>query len=240
MSISRRFLIASSLARLIQREKGGVRILEGYFPDHNGKTSCVQLLETSAFLTLKTQSTSGVTAERVEIPRSYAEALLDVVAGEVDIVRTTLAVDQREISVNRVIAPSRLDLISVEFENLAEAPAFSPLPWFGPEVTADRRFSLQAMAFAGPAEVLEVPCTDVALHSLIDTLEGRAKPVKQQPHSASQNPGPSRKSSAARTGAARPSAEVANTGAATHEQALLRELERAVHPQLGPPSLRTY
>jgi hypothetical protein len=33
MTILRQFIIAPSLARLIQKERGGERVLEGYFPD---------------------------------------------------------------------------------------------------------------------------------------------------------------------------------------------------------------
>jgi hypothetical protein len=45
MIIRRRFLLASSLARLIQRERGGVRQIEGFFPEQRQRTSWVRLEE---------------------------------------------------------------------------------------------------------------------------------------------------------------------------------------------------
>ena len=36
MPITRCFLLASSLARLIEKERGGHRVTEGYFPDQPG------------------------------------------------------------------------------------------------------------------------------------------------------------------------------------------------------------
>jgi hypothetical protein len=33
MTILRQFIIAPSLARLIRKERGGERVIEGYFPD---------------------------------------------------------------------------------------------------------------------------------------------------------------------------------------------------------------
>jgi hypothetical protein len=43
MSTTRRFLLASSLARLIEKERGGHRVIEGYFPIHADRSSYVQV-----------------------------------------------------------------------------------------------------------------------------------------------------------------------------------------------------
>src|SRR5215217_7118684 len=46
MAILRQFIIAPSLARLIQKERGGERVIEGYFPDQPGGSAFVQIEET--------------------------------------------------------------------------------------------------------------------------------------------------------------------------------------------------
>jgi hypothetical protein len=60
----------------------------------------------------------------------------------------------------------------VEFASEEEARAFRPLEWLGPEVTADRRYTNQAIALRELAEAPEIPLSDAALNSLIDTLDG--------------------------------------------------------------------
>jgi hypothetical protein len=60
----------------------------------------------------------------------------------------------------------------MEFDTGEEARGFRPLEWFGPEVTADPRYTSQAIALRGLDETPEIPLSDAALNSLIDTLEG--------------------------------------------------------------------
>src|SRR5690349_8848007 len=103
MSTSRRFLIASSLARLIQREKGSLRVIEGYFPQQDHRSSFVQAMENRSFLVLKTHGPVGSQEERVEVPPSHADALLDVVAAGVDYVRSTLAIGSQEIHIDQFL-----------------------------------------------------------------------------------------------------------------------------------------
>jgi CYTH domain-containing protein len=128
MSTSRRFLIAASLARLIQREKGGARLIEGYFPQQDERSSHVQVVENRSFLVLRISGPTGSVEERVEVPQSHADALLDVVTGVVDYVRSTLAIGAQEIHVDQFLAPGSLQVISVEFEHDPQAREFSPLP----------------------------------------------------------------------------------------------------------------
>jgi hypothetical protein len=61
----------------------------------------------------------------------------------------------------------------MEFDTDEEARGFRPLEWFGPEVTADPRYTNRAIALRGLDEAPEIPLSDAALNSLIDTLEGR-------------------------------------------------------------------
>src|SRR5689334_102827 len=79
----RRFLVASSLAHLIRKEQGVTdRIVEGYFPPRPDRDHFVSLEPGHAYLVLAPVGGAGE-AERTEVPRSRAEALLAVCAGKV-------------------------------------------------------------------------------------------------------------------------------------------------------------
>ena len=53
MPTHRLFIIAPSLARLIRKERGGERVLEGYFPDQPQRRTYVQIEETRSSLILE-------------------------------------------------------------------------------------------------------------------------------------------------------------------------------------------
>src|SRR5215217_5976279 len=171
MIIRRRFLLASSLARLIQRERGGVRQIEGFFPEQKDRNSWVRLEENRALLLLRTTGPSGDVEEQTEVPVAHAHALLDVCAGEIDYTRTQLSIEDRAALIDQIVRPRALHLVTVEFDNAEEARGFDPLPWFGPEVTAEGRFDYQALALRGLSEAPDALLSDAALHSLLDTLE---------------------------------------------------------------------
>src|SRR5687768_13762559 len=82
--VQRRFLVASSLARLIRKE-GGVagRIVEGYFPARPDRDHFVSIEPGHAYLVLAPARDGAGEEERTEVPRSQAEALLAVCAGKV-------------------------------------------------------------------------------------------------------------------------------------------------------------
>lgn len=178
MSTSRRFLIASSLARLIRKERGGNRITEGHFPNQADRSSYVLVDGDKGSLVLITTSTGVPVEERTDVPRTHAEALLDVTPGKVDYVRSHLTVGTRDIYINRFVTPGPLDLISVEFETEDEARDFHPLAWFGPDVTADPVFQNRSIAMEGIPPIPEVPISNAALNSLLDTLENRYSPPR--------------------------------------------------------------
>src|SRR3954471_12002444 len=86
----RRFLVASSLARLIRKE-GGVagRVVEGYFPARPDRDHFVSLEPGHSYLVLApAREGAEEEEERTEVPRSQAEALLAVCAGKVGFERT--------------------------------------------------------------------------------------------------------------------------------------------------------
>ena len=173
MSISRRYLIASSLARLIRKERGGNRVTEGHFPNQADRSSYVIIDGDKGSLVLITTGAGIPIEERTDVPRTHAEALLDVTPGKVDYVRTTLTVHNRDVHINRYVTPGPLDLISVEFDSEDDARDFRPLSWFGPDVTGDMAYQNRSIALDGLPPAPDVPISNAALNSLLDTLENR-------------------------------------------------------------------
>jgi CYTH domain-containing protein len=174
MSITRRFLIAPPLARLLRRDRGGSRVTEGHFPNQTGRSSHVYLDgETSSLVLLTIAGDGSPREERTDVPRAHAEALLDVAPGKVDYARTRLHAAGREIWVDRFVTPGPLDVIQVAFDDDEEAARFAPPSWFGPEVTSDSAFQTRSIALQKLPEQPEVLLSNAALDSLLDALENR-------------------------------------------------------------------
>lgn len=175
MSVVRRFLVASSLVRLIRKERGGSRITEGYFPPQGGRTSYVRVDGQNCHLVLVTAAPDGNTAEdRTEVPRAHGDALLDVCSGKAAYDRTAVALGGgREVLVDRYVAPATLDILSVTFESPDEAAGFGAPAWFGPEVTADAAYERHAVGINGAPQPVEIGLTNEALDAVLDLIEPR-------------------------------------------------------------------
>ena len=232
MIISRHFLLAPSLARLIQKERGGERVSEGYFPGPPERLACVELDGRGGRLILVTEAADGPREERAEVPLAHAAALLDVTAAVVEYFRIELVVDGWPVQVRRLVHPGLLDLAAVAFEDAAAARAFEPPPWFGPEVTAAPRYRSRTVAVSGVPDPVEVALSDAMLASLLDTLESRAV----RAGGAAARP-PVRSSAGAPVGGPvrpAPASQEAALEEATIEdveESLIRELARSLRPQ---------
>jgi CYTH domain-containing protein len=168
----RRFLVAPSFARLIQRERGTAgRFVEAYFPPRPDRRQLVRVEPHRSSLVLLTQDEDGRFAEeQTEIPLHHAEALIDVAAGTVAYDRTILALaGADEASLDRFIVPSGLDLVTVTTP--ADSHALAPLPWFGLEVTDEPAFASMALALDGAPRVNVMEPSNGALEALLDALE---------------------------------------------------------------------
>ena len=248
MVSTRRFLMASSLARLIRKERGGTRVTEGHFPNQADRSSYVHIEGDQGSLVLITGGTGSSLEERTAVPRSHAEALLDVTPGKVDYVRTDLSIGSREIQINRFVTPGPLDLIVVEFDDNDEPKDFRPLPWFGPEVTAEAAYQNRSIALNGLPSALDVPLSNAALNSLLDTLENRFSSSRQFSYAPSQShteqSEPRRRSGGAseKQVSSTPLAKQAQAAAALEgpsreelnldiEDSVIRELARSLRPQ---------
>ena len=120
-----------------------------------------------------TSGGGGPVEERTDVPRTHAEALLDVTPGKVDYVRSALSIGSREVRIDRFVTPGPLDLITVDFDKEEDLRDFRPLPWFGPEVTGEAGYQNRSIALEGLPPALDVPLSNAALNTLLDTLEGR-------------------------------------------------------------------
>ena len=181
MAVERRFLIASSFARLIQRESRVMsRIVEGYFPFHPERFQLVRVERERAVLILgRRQEDGSVTEERAEIPHAHAEALIDVAAGTVafDRMVVTLGGDRRAL-LDRFMLPRGIDVLTTVMEEGAR----DELPeWFGPEVTGQPEFETSGLAINGLVHQPEVAITDRGLEALLDTLEQRSPSRRYMP-----------------------------------------------------------
>jgi CYTH domain-containing protein len=223
MTVRRRFLLAPSFARLIRREKGGLRHVEGFFPEQRDRSSWVRLEENKGLLILKTFGPDGDVEDQTDIPAAHAHALLDVCAGEVDYTRTVVPIGGGHALVDEVTRPRVLHLVTVEFASDGEARAFRPLEWFGPEVTADPRYTNQSIALRGLDEAPEILLSDAALNSLINTLEGRFPASPRM-----TNNRPTAKQVAVTKTRAQTSDQTIKVDLADIEQAMMREMEKTL------------
>jgi hypothetical protein len=99
----------------------------------------------------------------------------------VEYVRTKLSIGSREIQALHFVSPGPLDLVMVTVAP-GEGQDFHPLPWFGPEVSAEPAYRRRRMALDCRPDAPDVDVTNAALNSLLDLLEDRVAtgPVPQQ------------------------------------------------------------
>jgi len=175
MAIARRFLIASSLTRLIRKERGSERVTEGHFPPQAERQSHVRIEKGQCYLVLTSRDGEMDAAEDwTDVPRSHAEALLDVCPGTAVFERSRLRTGDHEALIDRFIAPAPLDIVSVEFATRGHADAFVPPVWFGAEVTGDDSYTNRGIAISGRPDAPDTPLSNDALEIALDLLESDA------------------------------------------------------------------
>jgi CYTH domain-containing protein len=188
MSTTRVFLLASSLARMIEREREGDLVRQGFFPERTGRSTHVQVAGETGHLILVSQPPASPLEEPAEISRTQAEALLDLTAGRIEYLSIAIDTGSHSAIIQQFITPASLNLISVAFKHDKAARKFQPPAWFGPEVTSDLGYGTRAIAIAGLPSTPEVEVTDAALNSLLDILDDRAGELQQQPTEVSRVP----------------------------------------------------
>jgi CYTH domain-containing protein len=175
MPVSRRFQIAPSLARLIQKSFVPARVTEGHFPPHSERQSYVRLDNRQATLILTTfDGNPEVAEETTSLPSVHAQALLKVCTGTVVIERSAVPLPSMHAFVDRFVAPGPLDLVSVEFATSTEAAGFQPPLWFGMEVSTEDRFLNREIALFGLPPVEEAEVSNIALEAVLDFVDASA------------------------------------------------------------------
>jgi CYTH domain-containing protein len=223
MSATRVFLLAPSLARLIERERGGQLVRRGYFPEEPSRSTHVQLEGETGHLVLVSQHPAGLLEDPTAISRLQAEALLELTAGQVELQNVGMDIGSHTAAIHRFISPGPLDLIAIVFKQDKAARKFQPPAWFGPEVTHDPNYQTRAIALAGLPSPAEVEVTDAALNSLLDILDNRAR--EPQPH-----PPQAVRASEASEPALDPEAEQ-EFDRLNIEDSVIRDLARSLQPQ---------
>ena len=232
MGTHRLFIIAPSLARLIQKERGAEHVREGYFADQPQHSTYVRIEQTRSSLILETGG-DGALDERADLPPAHAQALLAVSQGQVEYLRTRLLIGSLEIQVLHFLRPGSLDLVAMT-DGSEDEQDLPPLPWFGPEISAESAYQSRRLALDGAQAAPEVDVTNAALNSLLDLLEDRVTtwPQPQQPNepdarAADASPASDAPASAPETEAEE---EIDDLGI---EDAVIRELARALQPRRG-------
>jgi len=169
--MQRLFIIAPSVARLIRKERGGERVVEGYFSDQPQRSTFVQITETGSSLILNVGGEEAL-EERADLPRTHAEALLAVSQSQVEYLRTRLSIGSHEIQALHFIRPAPLDLVAMA-GTPGDEQGRSPLAWFGPEVSAEPAYQSRCLALEGAPAAVETELTNAALNRLLDLLEDR-------------------------------------------------------------------
>jgi CYTH domain-containing protein len=222
MSTTRVFLLASGLARLIERERAGELVRHGYFPEHPDRSTHVQATGDSCHLILVSHSAKGPSEDAAAISPAQAEALLGLTAGRIEYLSIAIDIGSYGTTIQRLLTPGPLDLVSVAFKHDKAARAFQPPAWFGREVSGDSSYRPRAIAINGLPMAPEVEVSNAALISLLDSLDHQDEEAK--PRAAWRTP----PASSEPAFAADDDHEVDGL---TIEDSVLRDLARSLQPQ---------
>ncbi|EIM31079.1 CYTH domain-containing protein [Microvirga lotononidis] len=222
MSSTRVFLLASGLARLIERERAGKLVRQGYFPEHSTRSMHVQVTGDTGHLVLASHSANGPREEATEISPAQAEALLGLTAGQIEYLSIVVDLGDHVAVLQRFVTPGPLDLVSVAFKHDKEAGEFQPPAWFGPEVSADPSYRLRAIAVDGLPSGPEGEASNAALHSLLDALDHADQ--ETEPHPIRQSRAP------ASSGFAFDAEDEDERYGLTIEDSVIRDLARSLQP----------
>jgi CYTH domain-containing protein len=247
----RRFLVASSVARLIHGALGGEWRVEGYLNGGDQRRTHVLLEGHNGHLILEEEVQGSRVVEDIIVPRRHAEALLDACVGRLDIDRVALSINRRPAFLDRVSSrDKKVDLLTVEIEDGASQATFYPPAWVGREDT-DGLFDPRTLATAEVPAPSETSVSNSGLEALLDALErgalnpgegsalrkdsGVPRPLPVQEHSPAPSPpdanlDPSGEGSVSSTNQTRPLVEVLSGVLKNAADALPPEQSTVVNP----------
>ncbi len=183
MKNARRFLVSPCIARLIARERGVERqVVEGHLSSQPGKDQFIRLEAGQAQFVLSAPDQAGDVVERLApLPQEHAEALFGLCIGQISYDRLHLSPQSglsHRIQLDRVVYPSSLDLITVEFADCHQAEAFQVPTWFGPEVTSEFTYEWRYIALNGLQSASDVPLSSQQVEAVLDMLD-QSRPPNQ-------------------------------------------------------------
>jgi CYTH domain-containing protein len=170
MATTRVFLLASSLARLIEKMRKSSRIREGYFPDHHNRELSVHVEGDLGFLKLAVQASTGFREQVAKLPLIHAESLLQLARGSIDYIETNVEIGSVRAAVQHFTSLGPLHTITVPFPLDEDARQFQPPVWLGPEITADLNYRFRSLALSGLPTIPEIEITNAAVEQLLDDL----------------------------------------------------------------------
>ncbi len=192
MMMTRRFLIAPALARLIRNHCGSTPETEGFFEPQSDRSVFLRISGTEGRLVLSTARDHEDPEEiATGIPTEHAFALLETCAGKVVFERSSLTLTNgRELLVRRFNGLKAFSTVTVTFPDGDSAEGFVVPIWFGADVTDDEAFSNRGLAFGIPP-IGEFSISDAALDAIMDLLETEPKPTRGGSAAESQSTPPS-------------------------------------------------
>lgn len=129
----------------------GIAIRQGYIAEDGDAEVRVRITETTATVTVKVGRGRSRTEVELDVAAADAEQLWAHTEGRrIEKVRHTVAVGGAMADVDVYGgALAGLVVVEVEFESESAADSFTPPPWFGRELTGDKRWSNAALARHG-------------------------------------------------------------------------------------------
>jgi hypothetical protein len=128
MALERRFLVAKSFARILERALPDRQFLvEGYL-GCEAQGHFVRVGPDRAWLMLGSAGEESP-PDAVEVPKAHAEALLDLTPGVIRFVRVALPRCSARGFLDRLHAPNRADLVTLLFADEDELARFEPWRW---------------------------------------------------------------------------------------------------------------
>jgi adenylate cyclase len=147
--IERKFLLAADAGESWRTGATSRRLVQGYLSRDPQRTVRVRIDETSAFLTIKGQSTGATRAEfEYAIPLTDAERLLALCLPPlIDKTRHLVIHEGHRWEIDEFFGDNA-PLIVAELELASEDEAFARPPWLGAEVTDDPRYFNSQLAMS--------------------------------------------------------------------------------------------
>ena len=180
--ITRRFLVAPALARLVCFHGGSTPVIEGFFEQRSGRNVLLRVTGRAAHLVLSTPRPSEDPEEAATaIPLEHATVLLASCPGKISFEQSNLVLgDGQEALVRCFKGLNAFATASVTFADSDTAARFVTPVWFGSEVSDDNAYANHGLALDGIPRLGEVSISDSALNAVMDLIEKQPKPAREQ------------------------------------------------------------